>query len=283
MEGIKVTQTLKPDELNCPICFNGLSKHIYQCTKGPHYVCGECVEKITECSICRNTTKPVRNIFLEEQLKPHLIMCSNNQNGCTEKILPWDKEHVKTCKFKSINCRLCKKETSCSRSKFINHLIDSCNMQFVITESAKIGNTYSVTIKHKNTIVPLGRFIAIISTNKETMCHKMTIVSDDEKFINKKVKCSITTPVSVFYIIITISEIGNLSLDANVPMQLGNSFVFEEYVSSNKTSNSSNSANSSNSSNSQTPYVDMRDYLRRSNNNGNGNISDEQPPGCAQQ
>ncbi|AYV76281.1 MAG: E3 ubiquitin-protein ligase Siah2 [Terrestrivirus sp.] len=278
MEDIKITQTLKSEELNCPVCFNSLNKQIYQCTNGPHFVCGECIKNLTGCPTCRNTTKPVRNIFLEEQLKPHLISCSNKENGCVEKILPWDKEHIKTCKFKPIDCKLCKKQTSGTRDKFVSHLTDCCNMPFVITESVKKHNTYTLTTKYKNTIVPLEKFIAIISRDKETMCHKMAIITDDEKIIGKKVKCSITTPVSSFHIIITISEIDKLSLDSDIPMQLGNSFVFEEYVPNNKTS-----SNTTNSSNSQTPYVDMRDYLRRSNNTTTGHTSDEQPPGCAQQ
>lgn len=282
MEDIKITQTLKPDELNCPICFSALNKQIYQCTNGPHYVCGDCCKGIVECPVCRNTTKPVRNNFLEEQLKPYLITCSNSGSGCSERILPWDKEHIKTCKFNPINCRLCKKETSCARTKFINHLTESCNMQFVITESVKTKNTYSVTTKYKNTIVPLGRFIAIISREKETTCHKVAIVSDDEKFINKKVKCSITTPDSVFHTIITITEIGKLSLDANIPMQLGNSFVFEEHIVNNKPSNSSG-ASTSNVPNYSDPLRGFDFSGRSSSSNRTSDRGDEQPPQCTQQ
>ena len=53
-------------ELDCPVCLEKIeSKHIFQCNNG-HVICKNCIPKLEKCPICKNKSKPSRNLKLEE-------------------------------------------------------------------------------------------------------------------------------------------------------------------------------------------------------------------------
>ena len=88
---IKVTITYKKEDMKCCICFNYLSKRIYRCTNGPHYVCGTCNESCKSCPVCKSGLL-ARSNEIEESLKKYLVNCAND--GCPDKIFDWDNERV---------------------------------------------------------------------------------------------------------------------------------------------------------------------------------------------
>ena len=52
--------------LECPVCFETiLSLPVYQCKNG-HVICKQCIPKLKNCPICRDDSKPVRNLKIEE-------------------------------------------------------------------------------------------------------------------------------------------------------------------------------------------------------------------------
>ena len=52
--------------LECPICMETIvSVPVYQCVNG-HVICKYCIPKLENCAICRDGSKPVRNLKVEE-------------------------------------------------------------------------------------------------------------------------------------------------------------------------------------------------------------------------
>ena len=55
-------------DLECPVCFETPNSiPIYKCING-HLVCNDCIPKLKECPICRNSSPPVRSRRLEKML-----------------------------------------------------------------------------------------------------------------------------------------------------------------------------------------------------------------------
>ena len=51
--------------LECPVCMDIIkSLPVCQCTNG-HVICKDCIEKLKNCSICRDNSAPVRSLKLE--------------------------------------------------------------------------------------------------------------------------------------------------------------------------------------------------------------------------
>ena len=57
------------DLLECPVCMESIkSVPVYQCANG-HVICEDCIEKLTNCPICRNDSAPVRSLKLEKTVQ----------------------------------------------------------------------------------------------------------------------------------------------------------------------------------------------------------------------
>lgn len=127
---INISLSLNKEELVCCVCHESLTKQIFQCVKGNHYMCDTCDSKWkkNECPTCRNPTRLIRNIFFEEQLKQHLKPCQNI--GCCEKFFKWDDDH--TCPFAPIKCRICKREVSGNISSVCSHFDGLCDETFKV-------------------------------------------------------------------------------------------------------------------------------------------------------
>lgn len=125
---INISLSLNKDELVCCVCCESLTKQVYQCVKGNHYMCGTCEPKCTknECPTCRHPARLVRNIFFEEQLKQHLKPCPNI--GCSEKLFKWNNDHA--CLFAPVKCRVCRREVSGNVASYCSHLEGFCDDTF---------------------------------------------------------------------------------------------------------------------------------------------------------
>lgn len=129
---INISLSLNKEELSCCACREPLTKQVYQCVNGNHYMCGTCEPKWTknECPTCRHPSRLVRNIFFEEQLKQHLTPCPNI--GCCEKFFKWNTDH--SCLFAPVKCRVCKREVAGNITQYCSHLEGFCDDTFrVIT------------------------------------------------------------------------------------------------------------------------------------------------------
>ena len=66
-------------KLDCPVCLEKIeSKHIFQCNNG-HVICKNCIPKLEQCPICRNKSKPSRNLKLEEVISSFESFQRENQ------------------------------------------------------------------------------------------------------------------------------------------------------------------------------------------------------------
>ena len=144
---ITISSKFKKEELVCSICEDYLNKQIYRCIEGPHYVCGECHKKIKNCPICREYLV-VRFNYLEEELKSHLTNCRNFDTGCTEKIYPWDLNHLDDCKFAPLICPFCETKVEHKLFPFFVHLID-CKGNFIVRKSLDL----KLGLDDKNTLL----------------------------------------------------------------------------------------------------------------------------------
>jgi hypothetical protein len=66
---IEIKSTYNKDDLECVACRESLTKNIYQCANGPHYLCGFCNSQLQkkECPICKHPGNMIRNIKFEEE------------------------------------------------------------------------------------------------------------------------------------------------------------------------------------------------------------------------
>jgi hypothetical protein len=122
---INISLSFNKDELICCACQEPLTKQIYQCVNGNHYMCNTCEPKWQkdECPTCRHPGRLVRNILFEEQLKKHLTPCPNI--GCCEKFFKWQSEHK--CLFAPVKCRVCKREVAGNTESYCHHLEGFCD------------------------------------------------------------------------------------------------------------------------------------------------------------
>ena len=78
------------DLIECVICLDTptQSTHIYQCENG-HLFCGECLEKVENCSVCRRPlTKNSRNLMIEKVLSILKSYRSKKESKLEEKSFP---------------------------------------------------------------------------------------------------------------------------------------------------------------------------------------------------
>jgi hypothetical protein len=132
---ITVEYSLSKEDLICSVCLDELTLPIIQCANGNHFVCVKCFREVRKCPVCR-TGKLFRNKFLEVQLEPSMIQCSNE--GCKKYLLPWSEEsHLAVCKHTEVNCFLC--DSSVSLNSLIEHIKIDCDTEWIETD----GNTTS--------------------------------------------------------------------------------------------------------------------------------------------
>jgi hypothetical protein len=223
MSKINISFDLNTDELNCVVCFSSLNSNIYTCVKGPHYCCEKCNEKIKECPCCRNKDKFVRNISLEQNLKKYLIPC---QNKCGTNIFQWDKDHKNECVNSPTCCHFCNREVKSKVSELISHYRDYCDNKFNITNIDLKKNKFKYIIEKTRNIIIINNKYAIITFYKNGN-YIIEALSDNEEFINKKVKISTTNGTSNYNIEIKIKSGKNLKYETIIPSILGNNYIFE--------------------------------------------------------
>ena len=124
-EKITISYILEKKDLMCVICYDDLTRRIFRCSNGNHYVCGTCVLKIKRCPVC-NCDVLVRDLLLEQQLKNNIKQCSNYKNGCTALIFKWNKEHEEKCFYKPIPCPLCGMILKYDNDVLFTHLKKKC-------------------------------------------------------------------------------------------------------------------------------------------------------------
>jgi hypothetical protein len=209
---IKITISLKKEDLECAVCFSSLNQ-IYQCQKGPHYLCYECNIKINYCPICNNNDiKMIRNIVLEEQLNSFRINCIHNK--CPIKIFIWDNDHFNVCKYKPIQCIICNRNIESNYESIINHINNFCDRDF-ICESHKM----DMTITKSNTLflnlnrtkpslfILNSKLLVLVICDKKNKVHKISCISENDNIIGKYIQCCFLLKKISYYINIYISQI----------------------------------------------------------------------------
>ncbi|XP_035715584.1 E3 ubiquitin-protein ligase Siah2 isoform X2 [Folsomia candida] len=103
----KVVPPSKPglsDALECTICLDPAASPINHCDNG-HIVCGFCVERMTECGLCKTKLTPS---VLAERLSRQLDLtcnCPNFSSGCVVPFAAAEvKNHVKECYYRNVIC-----------------------------------------------------------------------------------------------------------------------------------------------------------------------------------
>lgn len=197
MSSIQIVHSYNKEDLRCAICLEYLNNKIFQCTLGPHYVCGDCNNNIKLCPICRNNTPLVRFINLEQELHKYLTKCEHYLYGCDKMIFNWDDSHKYVCKFRPINCPICNKEIENKINKFIYHLMDGfCNVQFDKTSFIMKKPKFKCTLKTANSptiIEVINRYIIVISPQRKNQNYKIMVLSLNDKLFEKKIKCKINS------------------------------------------------------------------------------------------
>ncbi|XP_010470535.1 PREDICTED: E3 ubiquitin-protein ligase SINA-like 2 isoform X2 [Camelina sativa] len=93
------------DLLDCPVCCDALTDHIFQCDNG-HIACSSCCTKLRHT--CPSCTFPIginRCRIMEKIVKAIIVPCPNAKHGCTE-TFSYGKElaHEKKCSFVLCYC-----------------------------------------------------------------------------------------------------------------------------------------------------------------------------------
>ncbi|AYV77988.1 MAG: E3 ubiquitin-protein ligase SIAH1B-like [Edafosvirus sp.] len=118
-ETITITKLFNKKDLICCVCLETLIGEIYQCSSGPHYICGECSNEVEKCPICRKTDPFHRAFEFENDLKQFVINCPNNKNNCEIKLFTWElTTHLKICKYNPLECPHCQKIIGFEHKKF---------------------------------------------------------------------------------------------------------------------------------------------------------------------
>lgn len=237
-EEIKVTVVLKKEDLKCCICLSFLNKQIYKCVNGPHYVCGTCNQPLTSCPTCRHKDKLVRALDVESFVKPHLKPCVNAESGCKETIFEWDTEHKDQCSFHPLKCTICNRTVSSSTKSLISHYKEFCDTTFSILNKMTLDKPrFKMTFDHKPSLINInGRYIIFIIPDAKRECYIINVVSENEIFVNQKIKCTVddesVTNGANYTIKIPIKIIKNLNINKGtpVPYVTGNSLLFEDPI-----------------------------------------------------
>ncbi|EOA34770.1 hypothetical protein CARUB_v10022345mg [Capsella rubella] len=91
--------------LDCPVCFDSLTKPIFRCDSG-HIACQSCCKKQRyKCSACYLPIGNYRCRILETVVEAVIVPCPNAKYGCSEKFY-YGKElvHEKECIFTPCYC-----------------------------------------------------------------------------------------------------------------------------------------------------------------------------------
>lgn len=148
MDDICIILRFSREDLECIVCYGDLDEVIYQCSKGPHYVCGKCYKKIGVCPVCRSGL--IRNIMLEEQLRPFMMECVHAHRGCCKKVFGWNESHVLECDFGPVFCGFCRSEVSgCGLDAYANHIENFCCKEFVFMTYPKVNKFKFVITIHR--------------------------------------------------------------------------------------------------------------------------------------
>ena len=267
---INITITYKKDDMRCSICLNYLSKKIYRCTNGPHYVCSICNESCDKCPVCKSGIL-VRSIEIEDSLKKFLIKCPND--GCPDNIFQWDNEHSEICIYSPIKCNFCNNLIKCSPyQKFFTHFTEYCSRIFTMTtiNIKKSKFKFIMGINKSNIIQVIssnGIYIIMIFPDNKSNCYKICIFSNDENQISKKIKCNITNNNNNNSSLLSITSIKSLTFES-IPFSLDESYIFEDIALTKQIKKSENSEfNSFNRTNVYEPI-----YNQNGDNQNGDNI-----------
>eukprot|EP00732_Lithocolla_globosa_P004291 Lithocolla_globosa_v1_NODE_3897_length_1555_cov_19.444000.p1 type:complete len:275 gc:universal NODE_3897_length_1555_cov_19.444000:1239-415(-) len=124
---IQIVHNFSSSELTCSVCLMGLTKQIFQCVLGPHYVCEECKPRVgNKCPVCTNRGF-FKNREMQNALAIHHTPCPNL--GCSELVFKWDQVfHQQHCHFRPFNCHQCSKLI---RGGYVEHLKrNECNRKY---------------------------------------------------------------------------------------------------------------------------------------------------------
>jgi hypothetical protein len=187
-----IIQLYKEENFICSICLEYLTKEIYQCHLGPHFVCGVCNKDLIKCPICRNEEQLVRAIDLEQELYKYLIKCEYYTNGCREIIFEWDADHISKCKFRPVFCPVCNKKIYGKLINLIHHLTNGlCNFNF---DKIQIEDTYTkfrciIRSKLATLIEIKTQYIILIIPQFKDSNYNMIAISLNDELSYDKIKC----------------------------------------------------------------------------------------------
>lgn len=190
-DSIVLSFTFKKEDLICCVCQESLTKQIYQCTKGNHYVCGVCEPKLpkTECPTCRHPGKLIRNSLFEQQLREYLTPCTNV--GCTEKFFKWDSGHK--CLFAPVKCRVCKREVGGGVESYCNHLEGFCDCIFQTVNVPAFEKRLKLKLGRESLLVKLPDKIVIV-IKKTGHDYKLSAIKNPDNLLEayKNIICTYT-------------------------------------------------------------------------------------------
>ncbi len=227
---INISMSFKKDELVCCACHESLTKKIYQCANGNHYMCETCEPKWVknECPTCRHPHRLVRNIFFEEQLKPHLKPCPNT--GCTEKFFNWNTEHL--CAFAPIKCGICKRAVTGNVDSYCIHLDGFCDESFKVIQVPSFDKRLKYKPNACSSVLKLpDKFVLIIRKARHSYRLSAVKNSDTEMENYKNVMCAYTRDGIEYNVTIPITNLNNTKI-ADVHFSEGEiaEFVFSKDI-----------------------------------------------------
>lgn len=122
-------------ELECPVCFEYMLPHIYQCTTG-HSICKNCKPKVNNsCPTCKKSIQSTQNFVLEKMTQFIVYPCKHFKLGCKFSSKAVDIEaHESCCEFGPFQCPL-SIEGPCDWSGVITELIphiENAHEEFVL-------------------------------------------------------------------------------------------------------------------------------------------------------
>lgn len=209
---------INKEELICSICLGDLSGSIYRCVKGPHYACETCNSKLTNCPICRDSNKYVRDISLEQSLKPHIISCSRN---CGIKHYNWT-NHESECVKIPFQCKYCKRSIEQNCNQILNHYKNFCDIKFEIVPLNLNKNKFKYNADSKPTILIINKKLMILTMLKNDD-YLFSAISDSNDFLNKNIQ------INISYINANLKIKMGKQINENIKLNksLGNNFLFE--------------------------------------------------------
>lgn len=225
---INITQTIKKEDLTCTICYKYLNKQIFRCINGPHYACDGCNKKLNECPTCRNKTKLVRDLIMEQNLKQYLIPCQFNDKGCKEMIFKWDEDHCDTCEYSPFSCKLCNRKITGNTKQIIAHYKEFCDKTFNFIIVKNFDTTYKIKLsRNMANLVDFGNFIMIAAVGLDRTHYRIGIFSENDDMIGKKVKCKYTEVDSTYEFNVMITTSRKFDFTSRFPFLFGDEFVVE--------------------------------------------------------